>query len=172
MAMSQEAQQKTVQIAAFAALGATVLTVVAAHTASLVSLGVATPIALSALAFLAGSLTAASTRCLARRPVLGAVALVGLVPVLPDPEQLALVGAFAVAGVLLAGLIGPIVAAFARERLAAISGSTCLGLIVYIAIRAGLAVGPTMQAVLAFCAITATLAMASAVVNAPQRPIG
>lgn len=170
--MSQETHQKTIKVASLAALGAAILTVLAAHTVSFASLGVVTPVALAALAFLVGSSTTASTRCLARRPVLGAVGLVGLVPVLPDPEQLALVGAFAVAGLLMATLIGPIVAAFARERLAAISGSLGLGLIAYTAFRAGLVVGPTMQVVLALCAITATLAVASALVAAPQRANG
>ncbi|WEK51217.1 MAG: hypothetical protein P0Y66_04125 [Candidatus Kaistia colombiensis] len=170
--MSQAAQQKTIRIAMLAALGATVLAVAAQtfpRSVPSTSFADLMPILLSALAFLAGALAAASTRGLARRPVFGAVALIGLVPLLPDPERLALVGAFAVSGLLMAGWIGPIAAAFARERLAAISGSLGLGLIAYIAIRAGLAVGPAMQAVLALCAITAALAMTSAML-APQRP--
>lgn len=167
--MRQEAQHQTIRIAALAAFGATVLTFIAAHSAASASSALLIPIPFAALAFLVGTLAAASARCLARSPALGAVTLAALVPLLPDPEQLALVGAFAVSGLLMAGWIGPIVAAFARERLAAISGALGLGLIAYIAIRAGLAVGPTMQAVLAFCAITAVLAMASAIVAAPRR---
>ena len=165
-ATSRETQRKTIGIATLAALAAIVLMIAAARLGAFDSFATLAPIAFACLAFLAGARAAFSPPCLSKRPVLRAVTLASVTPLLPDLQPVALVGAFAISGLLLGGCIGPVVAAFSRERLAAISGSIGLGGIGYVAIRAGLVTGPTMQAVLAGCAVVATLAMASAVTSA------
>ncbi|BCP55951.1 hypothetical protein K32_45680 [Kaistia sp. 32K] len=128
------------------------------------------PIALMISAFMAGALAATRVAALRRRPVLGAAALTGLAPfapILPAPEHWALFAAFGIFGLMIAGSLGAVIAAFSRERLASLGGATGLGLIGAIAVGAGLAAGPTMQLVLGLTGVVACLAIASVVATAP-----
>jgi hypothetical protein len=128
-----------------------------------------TPVALSALLYMAGALAATSVTSLSRRPILGAAALTGLAPfapLLPPSEGWALYAAFAIFGLLTASSLRVLVAAFARERLGSLCGAFGLGLIAALAATAGLAAGPFMQLVLALTGITACLAVASVVATA------
>jgi hypothetical protein len=130
------------------------------------------PIALCALLYLAGALAATSVTSLSRRPILGVAALTGFAPfgpLLPPSEDWALFAAFLIFGLLTAGNLKAIVAAFARERLGSLCGACALGLIVAIAATAGMANGPLMQMILALTGITACLAVSSVVATSPAK---
>lgn len=171
-AQTENAQRKTVRLAATMALSATLVLFVGGKTSfdSATALATLTPIALLALSYITGALAATSVTALSRRPILGAAALTGLAPfapILPPAEDWALFAAFVIFGLLTASSLRAIVAAFARERLASLGGAFGLGLIVAIAAAAGLAAGPLMQMVLALSGITACLAVASVVATVP-----
>jgi hypothetical protein len=133
------------------------------------ALAALTPIALSALLYLSGALAATTVTSLSRRPILGAAALTGLAPfapLLPPSEDWALFAAFAIFGLLTAGSLRAVVAAFASERLGSVCGAVGLGLIAAIAAAAGITDGPLMQMILALTAIVACLAVASVATTA------
>jgi len=167
-------QQATMRIAATLAASTTLVLFVGSKIPLEPStvLAALTPIALCALLYLAGALAATSVTSLSRRPILGAAALTGIAPfgpLLPPSEDWALFAAFAIFGLLTAGSLKVMVAAFARERLGSLCGACGLGLIAAIAATAGITDGPLMQMVLALTGITACLAVASVVATSPAK---
>lgn len=167
----QTKHQATMRIAATLAASATLVVFVGGKmpVESATALAALTPIALSALLYMAGALAATSVTSLSRRPILGAAALTGLAPfapLLPPPEGWALFAAFAIFGLLTASSLRVLVAAFGRERLGSLCGAGGLGLITALAATAGLTEGPLMQLILALTGITACLAFASVIATA------
>ncbi|WP_029077124.1 hypothetical protein [Kaistia adipata] len=167
----QTRQQATVRTAATLAASATLVLFFGgkAPLEPAAALAALTPIALTAFVYMTGALAATAVTSLSRRPILGAAALTGLAPfapLLPPSEEWALYAAFLIFGLLTAGSLRVIVAAFARERLGSLCGAIGLGLIAALAATAGITDGPLMQMVLALAGILACLAVASVVVAA------
>jgi hypothetical protein len=167
-------QQATMRIAASLAAATTLVVFVGGKTPLEPAMALAslTPVALSALLYLAGALAATSIPFLSRRPILGVAALTGLAPfapLLPPSEDWAIFAAFAIFGLLTAGSLRSLVRSFARERLGSLCGAAGLGLAAAIAASVGLANGSLMQLVLALTAILACLAIASVAASSQAR---
>jgi len=172
--IEQTGQQATMQIAATLAASTTLVLFIGSKTPlePAATLAALTPIALCALLYLCGALAATTVTTLSRRPILGVAALTGfapLGPLLPPSEDWALYAAFVIFGLLTAGSLRAVVAAFGRERLGSLCGACGLALIAAIAATAGMADGPLMQMVLALTGITACLAVATVVATSPAK---
>ena len=170
----QTGHEATMQIAASLAASTTLVLFLGskAPLEPATALAALTPIALCALLYIAGALASTSVTSLSRRPILGVAALAGFAPfgpLLPPSEDWALFAAFGIFGLLTAGNLKAIVAAFSRERLGSLCGASALGLIVAIAAATGMADGPLMQMVLGLTGITACLAVASVVATSPAK---